>query len=548
MRARQESRSTRRETRSEEGSAEAPRHADALQRSMGNRAVQRLLAVQRRGAGRPPAYDASPGAIHEAARRGVRSAATALPFAAQIQRAFGGHDLGGVRAHEGPTAAGAAADMGASAYTTGEDIVFAGAPDLRTTAHEAAHAVQQRAGIQLPGGVGTEGDAYERHADEVADRVVAGQSAEDLLSGVGGGDGITTLPSVQRTMWSYSDGEWRPLTPGAAEPPRTVGQEGQWYDDVTQDWWEPEQYRRWALSRQEITTSWPDIAREEREDFTNVRMFLSDKERVAAALDELEGEMRRLATEGLRQDKPSRLLSTALSLDELRQGYNTSSPTQHAQTFLRIMKGDEFRAQIQDKRPWKDPTVGTTHGEYTHRIQWFAVAHGGLDLTRGVSDVFAEVGRYASPKPPRAIDAGVGLDLLEDMAEMTGVPADRLDLEDLGRQVHWGLWDVLCDRDAGDAAPIPFKALSPTDFSAPENLNMWLIESEEATQRFPLLRAALRGRKEKRDANDISVDMVGYTNRKLRKGAHVFHEVPTTLQFPTPLDPDELGGILRWPF
>ena len=37
--------------------------------------------------------------------------------------------------------------------------------DLHTTAHEAAHAVQGRAGAQLKGEVGQAGDAYERHAD-----------------------------------------------------------------------------------------------------------------------------------------------------------------------------------------------------------------------------------------------------------------------------------------------------------------------------------------------------------------------------------------------
>src|SRR6185503_888478 len=55
------------------------------------------------------------------------------------------------------------------------------APDLHTAAHEAAHVVQQRAGVQLKGGVGEAGDPYERHADAVASLVVQGASAESLL-------------------------------------------------------------------------------------------------------------------------------------------------------------------------------------------------------------------------------------------------------------------------------------------------------------------------------------------------------------------------------
>lgn len=85
--------------------------------------------------------------------------------------------------------------MGAQAFATGNHVAFAGAPDLHTAAHEAAHVVQQRVGVSLKGGVGAEGDVYEQHADAVADRVVAGGSAEVLLdrfapSGAGGSEGV----------------------------------------------------------------------------------------------------------------------------------------------------------------------------------------------------------------------------------------------------------------------------------------------------------------------------------------------------------------------
>ena len=40
--------------------------------------------------------------------------------------------------------------------------------------------IQQRAGVSLPGGVGSSGDSYERNADAVADTVVQGRSAESL--------------------------------------------------------------------------------------------------------------------------------------------------------------------------------------------------------------------------------------------------------------------------------------------------------------------------------------------------------------------------------
>jgi hypothetical protein len=58
-------------------------------------------------------------------------------------------------------------------------------PSLHTAAHEATHAIQQRAGVHLKGGVGAAGDAYEQQADRVADLVVQGRSAEHELSQIG---------------------------------------------------------------------------------------------------------------------------------------------------------------------------------------------------------------------------------------------------------------------------------------------------------------------------------------------------------------------------
>lgn len=120
-------------------------------------------------------------AVQTSAARGTATPSRPLPYADQIQRAFGAHDISSIQAHTGPEASASASAMGAEAYATGNHVVLGGGTDLHTVAHEAAHVVQQRGGAQLKGGIGAAGDAYERHADAVADRVVAGQSAEDLL-------------------------------------------------------------------------------------------------------------------------------------------------------------------------------------------------------------------------------------------------------------------------------------------------------------------------------------------------------------------------------
>ena len=118
---------------------------------------------------------------HETAERGTSGSGGALPHLSAIQRSFGKHDVSGVRAHVGGAAAEASAALGAHAYASGNSVAFAQAPDLRLAAHEAAHVVQQRGGVRLADGIGRTGDAYEQHADAVADVVVRGDSAEALL-------------------------------------------------------------------------------------------------------------------------------------------------------------------------------------------------------------------------------------------------------------------------------------------------------------------------------------------------------------------------------
>jgi Domain of unknown function (DUF4157) len=137
-----------------------------------------------------------PNAVHETAARGVAENGGAVPHAETIQRSFGRHAIGEIRAHIGGPAALAARSIGASAYATGNAVAFDRTPDLRTAAHEAAHVIQQRGGVSLPGGVGASGDRHEKHAETVADLVAQGRSAEPLLDQYTGG--IPAAPAVQR--------------------------------------------------------------------------------------------------------------------------------------------------------------------------------------------------------------------------------------------------------------------------------------------------------------------------------------------------------------
>jgi Domain of unknown function (DUF4157) len=169
----------------EPGASQAAAPAGVGKQTLTGGLVQRK---ERPGAGSEALADAQ--AI---AGAGVAGSGGPLPFGDRIQSSFGSHDVSGISAHVGGPAAEAAHGLGATAYATGNQVAFAGAPDLHTAAHEAAHVVQQRGGVSLKGGVGSVGDPYERHADAVADRVVAGQSAQDLLDGGAGGGGSSAV-------------------------------------------------------------------------------------------------------------------------------------------------------------------------------------------------------------------------------------------------------------------------------------------------------------------------------------------------------------------
>lgn len=174
-------------------------------------ALPQLASSVQRKAG-PPRWQAdydnlwsllSGQSVQRVAAAGVEGRGASLPHLDAIQSSFGRHDVSGVRAQVGGDAATAATAIGAEAYATGDAVAFRAEPDLHTAAHEAAHVVQQRVGVQLYGGVGEVGDPYERHADAVADAVVAGRSAEPLLDAFAGHGATST--AVQRKGASPSE-------------------------------------------------------------------------------------------------------------------------------------------------------------------------------------------------------------------------------------------------------------------------------------------------------------------------------------------------------
>jgi hypothetical protein len=156
--------------------------------------------------------------VQAAAAHGTSGSITSLPYSQQIQHLFGRHDVSSVKAHVGGAAAEGAAAMGAKAFATGDHVAFASAPDLHIAAHEAAHVVQQRAGVQLAGGIGGVADRYEQHADAVADLVVQGKSAESVLDEHAGGASRAGGTAIQK-MTSDHEASTAASDSGHAQPP-----------------------------------------------------------------------------------------------------------------------------------------------------------------------------------------------------------------------------------------------------------------------------------------------------------------------------------------
>lgn len=135
--------------------------------------------VQRKARG-----SARPAGVPHDVQRTLSSPGTPLraEVREQMEGRFG-HDFGAVRVH---VDAASARSVNARAYTAGSHIVFDGpssAHEPRLLAHELTHVVQQRSGtFAAERTISDPGDAYEREADSVADRVTAGASAGLIAS------------------------------------------------------------------------------------------------------------------------------------------------------------------------------------------------------------------------------------------------------------------------------------------------------------------------------------------------------------------------------
>ncbi|CQR59545.1 eCIS core domain-containing protein [Streptomyces leeuwenhoekii] len=155
-----------------------PRSLAALQRSIGNAAVVRLLGRQLE----PEEAPVQRSTVHQVLRSPGRPLADGVRTEMEARL---GADFSSVRLHDGPAAARSAAEMSARAYTSGEHVVIGhGGGDKHTLAHELTHVIQQRSG-PVSGtdhgdglSVSDPGDRFERAAEANAVRALSGPVPE----------------------------------------------------------------------------------------------------------------------------------------------------------------------------------------------------------------------------------------------------------------------------------------------------------------------------------------------------------------------------------
>ncbi|RSS59674.1 DUF4157 domain-containing protein [Streptomyces sp. WAC01280] len=213
----------------------SPQTVLALQRTIGNAAVSRLVEESRHqhgaGCGHAQSSETAPAPVQRSAVHGVlRSSGSPLDDGtrADMESRLGA-DFSDVRVHNDSAARASAAEVGARAYTSGNHIVIGdGGGDRHTLAHELTHVIQQRlgpvSGTDNGSGlrVSDPSDRFEREAEANARRALSGSApapaagavAEPVQRTVGGTR--SSAPSVQRVL---TDPEQTTSSSSSSAPP-----------------------------------------------------------------------------------------------------------------------------------------------------------------------------------------------------------------------------------------------------------------------------------------------------------------------------------------
>ncbi|MEV7280999.1 DUF4157 domain-containing protein [Streptomyces sp. NPDC093111] len=215
------------------GGALSPQTLLALQRTIGNAAVSRLVEESRHqhgaGCGHAQSPEAAPAPVQRSAVHDVlRSSGSPLDDGtrADMESRLGA-DFSDVRVHDDSAARASAAEVGARAYTSGNHIVIGdGGGDRHTLAHELTHVIQQRqgpvSGTDNGSGlrVSDPADRFEREAEANARRALSGPAPAAAPAAQAAAPPVqratgSARPSVQRVVTDQEPAAQEPVVPAA---------------------------------------------------------------------------------------------------------------------------------------------------------------------------------------------------------------------------------------------------------------------------------------------------------------------------------------------
>ena len=185
------------------GDSGAGNDTPAVQRSIGNAAVSRMLerARHQHGAGGAQ-QQAAPASVQHSAVQDVLHAPgqpLCAPAKEEMEARLGA-DFSDVRVHTDGAARASAAEMGARAYTSGSHVVIGDrGADKHTLAHELTHVIQQRQGPVAGTGHGSglkisdPSDRDERAAEAHAAQVMRAPLSEQWLAAAQAGEQRTPI-------------------------------------------------------------------------------------------------------------------------------------------------------------------------------------------------------------------------------------------------------------------------------------------------------------------------------------------------------------------
>jgi hypothetical protein len=265
------------------------------------------------------------------------------------------------------------------------------------------------------------------------------------------------------------------------------------------------------------------------DDYATIGAFLSDRDAVLAALVRLETELRGKVNaaasdakfQGIKQSiegatkantdpvfKTEKLLSGVLAMTELAEGFNNpgnSLATLHSQalefdvgsqdwkrmytvetgvdgktrnvasktrlptglpTVYNDLSGMSFNnILLRHGYQFKDVGAGREHGEYTHRLQWYAICHANLPLKNTALQILKSMGLLLAGADSDDFKPG-------DKTTRAGRLAGR----------HLYVWEALFDcADSADvAATRKTMAWSKGTFNCPETMNGFLCNTDPA--------------------------------------------------------------------